>query len=126
MIKNLMKLEQISNIERQWYNGRDFPASTNKVNLTANNLNHSNCCNNCGDLKHGKKVVKHVNLAHFVRNPMLSLNLIGRQKRAESAGQRGLVRYPHGQSKLRMTVLFYWSRIIFYWSQRVKVTQNSL
>ena len=83
MIKNLMKVEQISNIERQWYNGGEFPAATNKVNFTANNLkafvdtqkkgfffidgvkykaepqiNHSNCCNNCGDLKHGKKFCK--------------------------------------------------------------------
>ena len=80
MIRSLMKHEQISNIERQWYNGGELPTVTNKVNFTANNLksyvdsqkkgfffvdgikykaepqiNHAYCCTNCGDLKHGKK-----------------------------------------------------------------------
>ena len=43
---------------------------------------------------HPEEVVKHVNLDHFVRDTMLSLTLIGLQKRAESAGQRGLIRAP--------------------------------
>ena len=38
MIRSLMKHEQISNIERQWYNGGELPTVTNKVNFTANNL----------------------------------------------------------------------------------------
>ena len=39
-------------------------------------------------------VVKHVNLAHFFRYLISCLTLIGRLKRAESAGQRGSVRAP--------------------------------
>ena len=78
-----MRQEQISNVKRQWFNGGELLTAIKKVNFTANNLksyvdtqkkgfffvdgvkykaepqiNHTNCCYNCGDLNHRKKNCK--------------------------------------------------------------------